>query len=72
MRTYVIAARQTVAVEWCRSNGVEPYARSTVLATTGPRLRGHTITSTDRVVDLGGASDEVYDDLGLARLVGEG
>ena len=68
-RTIIIADRLTRAIEWCQHNGVKPFSRRTTLATRGPVLRGLTITDADRVVDLCGATDEVYQDLAIADTV---
>lgn len=67
-RVIVLAARRTIAVDWCRQNGVLPHGRATIIATQGPSLRGYSPRRDDRVVDLGGAAPEVYQDLQIAQL----
>lgn len=69
-RTYVLACSVLHAEHWCRLNGVQPFSRSTVLASHPDRLRGHTIRSSDRVVILD-PSDELIAELDICRFAGE-
>lgn len=55
---FVFAPCRRRAVEWCRSNGVQPYARTTVLLTgrfweIDRSIRGHRFQSDDRLVYVG-------------------
>jgi hypothetical protein len=67
-RIFVLADTLPQAHAWCRRNGIRPYARTTIVATRGPVLRGHGVRAGDRVVFLGrGPTVEVLRDFEIAQ-----
>lgn len=67
-KTFILADNYAQARAWCRREGVRVYARSTVIATRGPSLRGYRVRDEDRVVFLGiGPTREVLEDLEIAQ-----
>mgnify|MGYP000211417699 CR=1 FL=1 len=67
-RTFIIGGTVREARAWCRENGVQPYAHTTVIATHERTLRGHSIRQEDRVVWLPGlAAVRLAESVGLAR-----
>lgn len=67
-RTFIIGGTVREAREWCRQNGVQPYAHTTIIATHERALRGHTIRREDRVVWLGPVSPDLDEAVTVARL----
>lgn len=66
--TFVLTDSYAPAREWCRREGVRLYARSTVMASRGPVLRGYHVRPGDRVVFIGlGPSREVLEDMEIAQ-----
>lgn len=65
-RTFVAAATHEAAVDWCRANGVRPFASTTLVVTRSSLLRGHVIREGDRIVVLPGTSEPVVEGLFIA------
>lgn len=66
-RTFIIGGTVREARAWCRENGVQPYASTTVIATHERALRGHTIRREDRVVWQDPISADLYEGVFIAK-----
>lgn len=71
-RTFIIGGTVREAREWCRENGVQPYAHTTVIATHERAIRGHTIRREDRVEWLTPVSRALVENVAVAQLAGRG
>ena len=69
-KTYIVGGTREGAIDWCRQNGVQPFARDTQILTTERAMRGHTIRRDDVVIRLAPMGEALENGLRLAMMYG--